>query len=50
MTSWNFSGGPVFKKPPSNAGEVDLIPGRETKISHAMGHLSPHALEPTHHN
>ena len=34
---------------PSNAGDVGSIPGRGTKISHAMGQLSLHATttEPT---
>ena len=26
----DLPGGPVIKNPPSNAGDVDLIPGRET--------------------
>ena len=50
MTSWDFPGGPVFKNPTSNAGEVGLIPEWGTKISHVMGQPRPHALEPTHHN
>ena len=29
------------KNPPSNAGDTGLIPGRVTKIPHAMGQLSP---------
>ena len=33
----NFSGGPVVKNPPSNAGDVGLIPGWGTKIPCAMG-------------
>ena len=33
----DFPGGPVVKNPPSNAGDVDLIPGRGTKIPHAAG-------------
>ena len=36
----------MIKKPPSNAGDVGLIPGQGTKISHALGQLSPFALEP----
>ena len=45
----DFPGGPVVKNPPSNAGDVGLIPGWGTKIPHAMGQLSPHATttEPT---
>ena len=50
FTSRNFPGGLVVKNLPSNAGDVSSIPGQGTKISHAMGQLSPHALEPTHHN
>lgn len=33
----DFSGGPVVKAPPSNVGGAGLIPGRETKVPHAMG-------------
>ena len=36
----DFPGGPVVKNPPSNAGDVGSIPGRGTKIPHAMGQLS----------
>ena len=46
----NFPGGPVVKNPPSNAGDVGSIPGQGTKIPHASGQLSPHALEPACHN
>ena len=60
----DFPGGPVVKNLPSNAGGAGLIPGRGTKIPHAMGQLSPHhnywahmpqwesprSLELTHHN
>ena len=35
--SEGFSGGPVVKDPPSNAGNASSIPGRGTKISHAEG-------------
>ena len=31
---------PVVKNPPYNAGDVGLIPGQGTKITHAMGQLS----------
>ena len=31
---------------PSNAGNVGSISGRGTKIPHATGQLSSHALEP----
>ena len=40
---WDFSGSPVAKSLPSNAGDTGLIPGQGTKISHAAGHLSPRA-------
>ena len=33
--------GSVVKNPPSNAEDTGSIPGRETKIPHAMGQLSP---------
>ena len=39
----DFPSGPVVKNPPSNAGDAGLIPGRETKIPHAVGQLSPRA-------
>ena len=38
---WNFSGGPVVKSLPSNAGDMGLNPGLETRILYAMGQLSP---------
>ena len=41
--SSDFPGGPVVKNPPSNAGDVGLIPGGGTKIPHAAGQLSPQA-------
>ena len=37
---WDFSGGPVVKNLPSNAGDAGSIPGRGTKIPHAAGQLS----------
>ena len=45
----DFPGSSVVKNPPSNAGDVCLIPGRGTKIPHAVGQLSPRATttEPT---
>ena len=46
----DFPGGPVVKNLPSNAGDVGSITGQGIKITHATGQLSPHALEPTHHN
>ena len=38
---WDFPGGPEVKNPPCNAGDMGLIPGRGTKIPHAMELLSP---------
>ena len=38
--SWDFPGGPVVKNPPSSAGDLDSIPGLETRIPHAAGQLS----------
>ena len=46
----DFPGGPEFKNLPCNARDVGSSPGRGTKVSHAMGQLSPCALEPTCHN
>ena len=45
----DFPGGPVVKNPPSNAGDMGLIPGQGTKIPHVAGQLSPLAetIEPT---
>ena len=37
----DFPGDPVVKNPPSDAGNLGLIPGLGNKIPHAMGHLSP---------
>ena len=37
----DFPGGPVVENPPSNAGDAGSIPGRGTRIPHAMGLLSP---------
>ena len=33
----DLPGGPGVKNPPYNAGDVGLIPGQGTKISHAAG-------------
>ena len=38
----DFLGDLVVKNPPSNAGDVGLIPGWGTKIAHARGQLSLH--------
>ena len=47
----DFPGGPVVKNLLSKAGEAGLIPGRETKIPHAIGQLSLRATirESVHH-
>ena len=37
----NFPGGPVVKISPCNAGDMGSIPGRGTKIPHAVGLLNP---------
>lgn len=37
---WGPAGGPVIKNPPSNAGDVCLVPGQGTKISQAAEQLS----------
>ena len=39
--NWDFPGGPVVENPPFNAGNAGSIPGRGTKIPHAVGQLSP---------
>ena len=36
----DLPGGSVIKNPPSNAEDVGSIPGRGTKIPHALGQLS----------
>ena len=46
----DFPGGSVVKNLPSNAGDVAMIPGPETKIPHAAGQLSLCALDPTLYN
>ena len=40
-TNWDFPGGPVVKTLPSSAGGVGLIPGRGTKIAHALWPKKP---------
>ena len=42
----------MVKNPPSNAGDVGLIPGQGTKIPHAVQPVSPRAAttEPMHNN
>ena len=34
--SWDFPDDPLVKNPPSNAEDVGLIRGQETKIPHAV--------------
>ena len=41
--SGDFTGVPVVKNLPSNAGDVGSSSGQRTKIPHAVGQLSPHA-------
>ena len=45
----DFPGGPVVKNPPASTGDVGWIPGRGTKIPHALGQLRPRTTttEPT---
>ena len=43
-----FPSNPVVKSPPSNAGVTGSIPGRGTKIPHAVGQLSNATTEPAH--
>ena len=43
----DFLSGPVFKNPPSNAGDVGSIPGPGAKLLHVVGQLSlPWNYEP----
>ena len=37
----DFPGGPVVKNPSANTVDVGSVPGRGTKIPHALGQLSP---------
>ena len=48
----DFSGGPMVKILPCNAGDVGSIPGQGTKIPQAAEQLSPctRTPEPTRHN
>ena len=47
----DFPGGLIAENPPSNAGDMGLIPGQRTRIPHAVGQLHPHTVtEPSHHN
>ena len=44
----DFPSNPVVKSPPSNAGVTGSIPGRGTKIPHAVGQLSNAITGPAH--
>ena len=37
----DFLGGPMYRNPPHNAGEMDSIFSWETGLSHAAGQLYP---------
>ena len=41
--AWDLPGRPAVKNLPYNVGDADSIPGQGTKISHAVGQLSPSA-------
>ena len=49
---WDLPGGPLVKNLPCNARDAGSIPGRGTKISHAVEQLNRRATtrEPVHHN
>ena len=44
-SSGNFPSGPVVKNSPCDAGDSCSIPGRGTKMLHAVGQLSPSATK-----
>ena len=46
----DFPNGPLVKNPHCIAGNMDLIPGWETKIPHATGQLSPTVATKTRQN
>lgn len=57
MHSWDFPDSPVVKNLPYNAGDVDLIPGWETKIPQPSNNYAcvqqlkiPHATTKTQHS
>ena len=50
VQSRNFPGGPVVKNLPCNAGDTGLIPGRGTKILHAVEKPGPCATTKTQHS
>ena len=37
----DFLGGPMYRNPPHNAGDMDSLFSWETRISHAAGQLYP---------
>ena len=43
MRDQAFLGAPMVKDPPSNAGDMGLIPNCRTKIPYTMQQLSPQA-------
>ena len=43
MVSGDFLGGPAVKNPPTDAGDVGLIPAPGTRIPRAVGQLSARA-------
>ena len=45
-----FPDSPVVKICTYNAQDTGLIPGQETKISHAVGQLNQHATTKTQHS
>ena len=47
---WNSPDGPVAKNPPSNAGDMGLIPGQGTKSLHTMGQPNPSATTKAGHS
>ena len=46
VVAGDFPGGPVVKNPPTDAGDVGLIPAPGTKIPRAVGQLRPRAAIP----
>ena len=46
MQHRDFSGGPMVKNSPPNAGDMGWIPGQGTKIPHAAEQLSPSTTTP----
>ena len=50
MNSRDFPGGPVVKSLPSDVKDAVSNPGWETKIPHAVGHLSLRTIRKTQHS